>query len=182
MPYSEEEIQKYLNILQNVNDGLNIYSQNIPPKLPEKLSCENCGNTHFFKDGGYRYCKKCFYSVGRVFVKDISFKDRCCLRQKCIYKREYHYQNKIEEINKKYDLKMTSNEQCELLLKLQKIDKVMEKINEKWKRKRLINISYLITRVLSEYDKTRADKIQLHLSEKILKFYDEWYDNFKKTQ
>ena len=26
MTYSEEEIQKYLNILQNVNDGLNIIS------------------------------------------------------------------------------------------------------------------------------------------------------------
>ena len=77
---------------------------------------------------------------------------------------------------------MTCNERYELLLKLQKIDKVMEKINEKWKRKRLINITYLIKRVLSEYDNTRADKIQLHLSEKILKFYDEWYDNFQKTQ
>ena len=77
---------------------------------------------------------------------------------------------------------MTSNEKYELLLKLQKIDKVMEKINEKWKRKRLINISYLIKRVLSEYDKSRAVKIKLHLSEKILKFYDEWYDNFQKTQ
>ena len=77
---------------------------------------------------------------------------------------------------------MTSNEKFELLLKLQKIDKVLEKINEKWKRKRLINISYLIKRVLSEYDKSRSDKIKLHLSEKILKFYDEWYDNFQKTQ
>ena len=77
---------------------------------------------------------------------------------------------------------MTSNEKYELLLKLQKIDKVMEKINEKWKRKRLINITYLIKRVVSEYDKTRSDKIQLYRSEKILKFYDEWYDNFQKTQ
>ena len=45
MSYSEEEIQKYLNILQNVNDGLNIISpvkdENIPPKIPEKVSCEN---------------------------------------------------------------------------------------------------------------------------------------------
>ena len=53
MTYSEEEIEKYLNILQNVNDGLNIIStvkdENIPPKTPEKVSCENCGNTHFFK-------------------------------------------------------------------------------------------------------------------------------------
>ena len=186
MTYSEEEIQKYLSILQNFKDGLNIISpvkdENIPPKTPERVSCENCGNTHFFKDGGYRYCKKCFYSVGHVFIKEVTFKDRCCFRQKCIYKREYHYQNKIEEINRKFGLGLSLQEKYELLLKLQKIDKVLEKINEKWERKRLINISYLIKRVLSEYDKTRADKIQLHLSEKILKFYDEWYDNFEKTQ
>ena len=178
MTYSEEEIQKYLSILQNLKGGLNIISpvkdENISPKTPERVSCENCGNTHFFKDGGYRYCKKCFYSVGRVFIEEVTFKDRCCFRQKCIYKREYHYQNKIEEINTKFGLEMTSQEKYELLLKLQKIYKVMEKINEKWKRKRLINISYLIKRVLSETDKSRADKIKLHLSEKILKFYDEW--------
>ena len=86
MTYSEDEIQKYLNILQNVNDGLNIISpvkdENIPPKTPENFSCENCGYSHFFKDSGFRYCKKCFYSVGRVFIKDISFKGRCCFRQK----------------------------------------------------------------------------------------------------
>ena len=186
MTYSEEEIQKYLSILQNFKDGLNIISpvkgENIPPKTPGRFSCENCGNTHFFKYGGYRYCKNCFYSVGRVFIKEVTFKDRCCFRQKCIYKREYHYQNKVEDINRKFGLEMSGQEKFELLLKLQKIDKVLEKINEKWKRKRLINISYLIKRVLSEYDKTRADKIQLHLSEKILKSYDKWYDNFQKTQ
>ena len=80
MSYSEEEIQKYLNILQTVNDSLNVVSsinnENIPLKTPEKVSCENCGNTHF--------CKKCLYSVGRVFIKEITFKDRCCFRQKCI--------------------------------------------------------------------------------------------------
>ena len=72
MSYSEEEIQKYLNILQNYKDSLNVVSSiqdTIPSKSPEKVSCENCGNTQFFKDGGYRYCKKCFHSVGRVFVK-----------------------------------------------------------------------------------------------------------------
>ena len=69
-----------------------------------------------------------------------------------------------------------------LRLDLQQIDHVIEKINEKWKRKRLINITYLIKRVLSEYDKTEADKIQLNISEKTLKFYDEWYDEYQKTQ
>ena len=70
---------------------------------------------------------------------EITESDRSCFHQKSIYKRDYHYQNKIEEVNKKFNLKMSSDEKFELLLKLQKIDnKVMKKINEKWKRKRLI--------------------------------------------
>ena len=185
MTYSEEEIKKYLSILQNFKDGLDVYSvreEYIPPKTPERVSCENCGNTHFFKDHGFRYCNKCFYSVGRVFIKDFTSKDRHYFQKKCIYKRKYHYQNKIEEINTKYDLQMMGNDKYELLLKLQKIDPMLKKINEKYERKRMINISYVIKRVLSEYDKLRADKIQLNLSEKVLKFYDEWYDEYKKTQ
>ena len=55
---------------------------------------------------------------------------------------------------------------------------MLEKINEKYERKRLINITYLIKRVLSEYDKTEADKIQLNISKKTLKLYDEWYDSY----
>ena len=52
MTYSEEEITQYLNILQNFNDGKDVYApvlENLPPKIPQKLSCENCGNTHFSK-------------------------------------------------------------------------------------------------------------------------------------
>ena len=71
---------------------------------------------------------------------------------------------------------------CKLRLKLQEIDKVMEKINKNNERKRMINITYLIKRALREYDKSEADKIQLNISEKTLKFYDEWYDGVTKTQ
>ena len=42
-------------------------------------------------------------------------------------------------------------------------------------RKRLINITYLIKKILSECDNSEAEKIELHLSEKMLNFYDEWY-------
>ena len=58
----------------------------------------------------------------------------------------------------------------------------MKKVNEKWKRKRLINVTYLIKRLLSEYDNSKAKIIELHLSEKLLIFYDEWYDDFKKIE
>ena len=135
MTYSEEETKKYLSILQNFEDGLNVYTpvrdKHIPPKIPQKVSCENCGNTHFFKDKGTLYCKKCFYSVGRVFIKDFTSKDHHYFQKKSIYKREYQYQNKIEEITKNFELEITPEVYYNLRLDLQKIDKVLEKIYNK---------------------------------------------------
>ena len=124
------------------------------------MSCCNCDNTRFIKDNGLSYCNKCFHSIDHILgYNEITEKDRCFFRQKSIYKRDYYYQNKVEEINEKYNLKMSSNEKFESLLKLQKIDeKVMKKINEKWKRKRLINITYLIKKILSGYDNSKAKK------------------------
>ena len=63
---------------------------------------------------------------------------------------------------------------------LEKIDNALNKINDTYQRKRLINITYLIKRILGEYDKSEADKIQLKLSNKTLKFYDDWYKTYQK--
>ena len=186
MTYSEEEIKKYLNILRNYNDGLDVYTpvldNHIPLKIPEKVSCENCGNTHFFKDQFFRYGNKCFYSVGHVFIKDFTSKDRCHFQKKSVYKRSYHYQNKLEEISKKYNLDIRPEVHYKLRLDLEKIDNKLNKINDTYQRKRLINITYLIKRILSEYDKNEADKIQLKLSDKTLKFYDNWYKTYESFQ
>ena len=185
MTYSEEEITQYLNILKNFNEGKDVYApvlENIPLKIPEKVSCENCGNTHFFKDQGFRYCNKCFYSVGRVFIKDFTSKDRCHFQKKSIYKKSYHYQNKLEGISKKYNLDIRPEVHYKLRLDLEKIDNALNKINDQYKRKRMINISYLIKRILGEYDKSEADKIKLKLSDKTLKFYDNWYKTYESFQ
>ena len=54
---------------------------------------------------------------------------------------------------------MACDEKYELLLKLRKIDNtVMKRTDEKLKRKRLINITYLIKKMLSEYDNSKAKK------------------------
>ena len=163
MSYSQEEIQKYLHILESYKDIFHDTSEINEDYFTnsfKKVSCYNCNNTHFIKYNGYSYCNKCFYSTGHILgYNEITESDRCCFHQKSIYKRDYHYQNKIEEINKKCNLKMTSDEKYFLLLKLQKIgNKVMKKINEKWKRKRMINITYLIKKLLSEYDNSKAKK------------------------
>ena len=101
------------------------------------MSCYNCDNTHFINHDGYRYCNKFFHSIGHILgYNEITESDRCCFHQKSIYKRDYHYQNKIEEINKKFDLKMSSNEKYELLLNLRKIDNaVMKKTMKNGKEK-----------------------------------------------
>ena len=69
-----------------------------------------------------------------------------------------------------------------LRLDLEKIDNALNKINDTYQRKRLINITYLIKRILGEYDKSEADKIQLKLSNKALKFYDDWYKTYESFQ
>ena len=69
-----------------------------------------------------------------------------------------------------------------LRLDLEKIDNKLNKINDTYKRKRLINITYLLKRILSEYDKSEADKIQLKLSDKTLKSYDDWYKTYESFQ
>ena len=180
MTYTEEEITCYTNILKNLNG--NIYTpilENIPIKKPEKLSCNNCGNTHFFKERGLRYCKKCFH-YWSCFIKDYSSKDRCHFQKKSVYKRSYHFQNKLNEIRQKYDLDYKPEVYLKLKSDLEKIDKALDKINDKYGRKRLINISYLIKRILRKYDKTEAKKIKLEFSDKTLEFYDDWYKTYKK--
>ena len=69
-----------------------------------------------------------------------------------------------------------------LRLGLEKIDNKLNKINDTYKRKRLINITYLIKRIFGEYDKNEADKIQLKLSDKKMKFYDDWYKTYESFQ
>ena len=185
MTYSEEEITCYTNILKNLNDGLDIYTpilENIPLTTPKKVICNNCGNTHFFKDYGFRFCNKCFHSIGRVFIKDFTSKDRCHFQKKNFYKRSYHYQNKLEEIKRKYDLDLRPEVYLKLKSDLEKIDKSLNTINIQYERKRLINISYLIKRILGEYDKNEADKIKLKLSDKTLKFYDDCYKTYQTLQ
>ena len=182
MTYTEEEITCYTNILKNLNDGLGIYTpilDNIPIKTPEKVTCEICGNTRFFKDCGFRFCNKCFHSIGRVFIKDYTAKDRCHFQKKSVYRISYHLQNRLDEIRKKYNLNIEPEVYFKLKSDLEKLDKKINTINLKHERKRMINITYLIKRILDKYDDCEADKIELNISDEILEFYCDWFETFQ---
>ena len=120
MSYTDEEIQKYLNIMESYNHP--------SPIKTNKVTCNHCNNTEFINDKGYRYCNKCGYSIGHILgYNDLTEIDRCHFHQKSIYKRKYHYQNKIEGVNTKFNLNLTSDDKYELFKKLRKIDDKMTK-------------------------------------------------------
>ena len=43
----------------------------------------------------------------------------------------------------------------------------------------MINITYLIKRILDKYDDYEADKIELNISDETLEFYDDWFETFQ---
>ena len=108
MSYTDEEIQKYLNIMESYK-----YPS---PTQTDKVTCKNCKNAEFINDKDYRYCNKCGHLIGHILgYNDLSEIDRFHFHQKSIYKRKYHYQNKIEEVNTKFNLNLTSGDKYELL-------------------------------------------------------------------
>ena len=184
MTYTKEEIERYTNILKNLNDGLNIYTpihNTIPLKKPKKISCENCGNKHFFKDSGLRFYNKCFVSIGRVFIKDYTSKDHCHFQKKSSYNRSYHLQNRLDEITKKYDLDIKLEVYFKLKADLENLDRKINKINQEHERKRMINISYVIKKILKKYDEQEAKKIKLNIGDDTKYEYDVWLKTFQTS-
>ena len=177
MTYTEEEIKKYLDILNN-------YTSKPVEEFSEKSKCLGCPNTEFFTiDSGYKICDECGTANGQVLglfhLKDL---DRLHYRKKSIYHRKYHYEKKVNQISKLINL--NDDEKCELYDRLIKIDKlIMEKLNKQYFRKRMININYLTKKLLEEMGCEKYKLIELKISSQTLEIYDQWwtsYNNLKK--
>ena len=145
MSYTEEEIKKYLDILHN-------YKVEREGGIVSTISkCCNCLNTsHFTIDSGYKICYECGTANGHVLglfeLKDF---DRLHYRKKSIYRRNYYYEKKVNQISKLINL--NDAEKCQLYDRLIKIDNhIMEILNKQYFRKRMININFLTKKLLEE--------------------------------
>ena len=140
MSYTEEEIKKYLDILNN-------YTSQPVEEFSGKSKCSNCSNSEFFTIySGYKICDECGTANGHVLgLFDLKDFDRLHYRKKSIYHRKYHYEKKVNQISKRINL--NDDEKCELFDKLIKIDKyVMEILNKQFWRRwgvKSINLLYL---------------------------------------
>ena len=141
MSYTEEQIKQYLDILHNYT------KQPVEGEagLSKKAKCCNCQNSECFTiDSGYKICDYCGVANGHVLgFYDVKDYDRLHFRKKSIYQRKYHYEKKVNQVSKR--LNLTGEQRYELYNKLMAIDNhVMEILNKKCCRKRMISIFYLI--------------------------------------
>ena len=173
MPYSEEEIKRYLDILHN-------YTKPPEKETGQKTRCWNCQRDDCFNIvSGYKLCENCGsqneHILGYFDQKDY---DRLLFRKKSIYQRKYHYEKKVDQVSKM--LQLTEDEKYELYNKLMEINEnVMEILNKQFCRKRMISIFYLMKKILEEMGNEKYKLINLNTSGQTLAYYKKWWQSYK---
>ena len=172
MTYTKEEIEKYLEILKS-------YKNQSEEKENKKVRCSNCQSNSFTIESGYNICDSCGTTNGHVLgYFDLKEYDRFHFRKKSIYQRKYHYEKKVNQVSKR--LHLTENEKCELYSKLMAIDnRVMEILNKQFCRKRIINIFYLIKKLLQEMGSEKYELVYLKISKQTFENYEKWWNIYK---
>ena len=59
-------------------------------------------------------------------------------------------------------------------------EKVIKKVNKKFSRKRMINIFYIINRILEEMGLN--NKIKLNISKQTKNYYDRWWETYLRLK
>ena len=166
MGYKEDQIKKYLEILHNYTKN----TQN-EPKM-QSSQCSNCENSENFAIyQGYKICEECGSTNGHVlgYFNPKEY-DRLHFRKKSIYQRKYYYEKKIKQISN-----LSGEDKNLLYRKLMGIDeKIMKEVNKKFNRKRMINVFYVINRMLEEM----GYKISLNISSQTRDYYDKWWESY----
>ena len=172
MSYSEEEIQKYFEIIQK-------YTKSPKKETDRKTKCWNCQETDFEIDKGFKICENCGcqneHYLGYLDKRD---QDRLLFRKKSIYQRKYHFEKKVNQISKRINL--SEDEKYNLYSKLLEIDnKIMEELNKKFNRKRSISIIFLIKKILEEMRNPKHKLVEINIGEQTLENYENWWKSYK---
>ena len=174
MSYTSEQVETYLNIIENYKNNK---SENI-----DKVGCKNCGEDNFSIYLGQHICDSCGVFNGYVLkYYDIKEKDRFHYKKRSIYNRKYHYEKKVDQISKRINL--NDDEKCKLYNKLMNIDNnVMVILNKQFCRKRMINIFYLIKKILQEMGSEKYKLVYLKISPQTLENYEKWWESYKSIK
>lgn len=167
MVYTTEQILNYNKILSKYKS----------PQVEEGVTQHKCGDNLSIYLGQY-VCEDCGLFNGYVLgYFDIKEKDRFFYKKKSIYNRKYHYDKKVDQISKR--IKLTDEEKYRLYNELMKInDSIMVIQNKKFCRMRMINIFYLIKKILQEIGNKKYKLVYLKISPQTLENYEKWWENY----
>ena len=180
MCYTEEQIEKYLEILNNYKKThTNQTAEEENSEVNRRIRCWNCHSGCFFVNSGYKSCEDCGASNGHVLgYYDQKDYDRLQFRKKSIYQRKYRYEKKIDKVSKR--LHLTVDQKYCLYNKQMAIDKhVMEIPNRQFCRKRMMSIFYLIKKFLEEMGNEKYKLVYLKISGQTLENYEKWWNSYK---
>ena len=171
MPFTENEIKKYFDIIHNYIKS--------PEKTDRKIYCSNCQKTDFDLVSGFVFCVNCGSQNGRYFDSfDKKDQDRLLFRKKSIYQRKYHFEKKINQISQR--LNLSEDEKYSLYSKLMEIDnRIMEELNKQFKRKRTISIVFLIKKILEEMNNPKHKLVELNIGDQTMENYQNWWYSYK---
>ena len=174
MPFTDNEIQNYLDILSTYTKS--------PDKTDRKISCSNCQNTDFDLVAGFVFCVNCGLQNGRYFDSfDKRDSDRLLFRKKSFYQRKYHYEKKVNQVSQR--LNLSEDEKYSLYLKLMEIDNsVMEELNKQFNRKRSISIVFLIKKILEEMRNPKHSLVEFSIGDQTMENYENWWHSYKSLK
>ena len=175
--YTKEEIDKYLSILNRCKKQLNP-----PPATSRGVSggCNPpaCNPPAISIINGQYVCDECGLLKGYVLgYFNIKENDRLFYRKKSVYNRKYHYEKKFNQISKSLDL--NDEEKCQLFDELMKINDNKIMLVNKGIKKRLVNIFFLIRKILEEIGCKKYKLVNLKIKPNTLKKYEEWWVDYK---
>ena len=172
MSFTEAEIKKYLDIIHK-------YTKSPKKETDRKISCCNCQEKEFDLVAGYVFCENCGKQNGRYFDSfDKRDQNRLLFRKKSFYQRKYHFEKKVNQVSKR--LNLSEDEKYNLYSKLLEIDnRIMEKLNKQFKRKRSINVIFLIKKILEEMNNPKYSLVELNIGDQTLENYQNWWQSYK---
>ena len=175
MSVTEEDVKKFLDLVCNLR-------KTVEKETDRRIKCWNCQESDFENVSGYKICDHCGCQNEHVLgYYDKRDEDQMIFRKKSIYKRRYHYEKRVDEISKK--IQLNEEEKDDLFNNLMEInDEIMERINKKLKRKRMINIVFLIKKILDEKGNDKHLLIELNTSPKTFDYYEKWWNEYKSIK
>ena len=176
MIYNNDEIQKYISILNNYKQG-----GRRGDAIPLQHKCRGVQGDaipRFEQYLGQHLCIDCGELCGHILGKyDINDFDRLYYQKKSIYHRKYYFEKKVNIIAKLIGL--NDEVKSEIYNSLLELDSnVMSEVNKKYNRKRIINIDFIIIKILMKINKSDYKKIKLKISPGILNLYNSWWKSY----